>query len=235
MSRKNWIVRTAVAAVLLLAGAAARGPAADDNPLREKALQLKSNYAGAHYNLGMIMLHQRDFAKAQEQFSWALQTLPLDPMIWNALGVAQVSLGRTEEAIANYQHALKLNPNFAEALTDLGSAFLTQGKYAEAIQMSEKAVRLKPGVAQTREILGAALLNLGHTDDSIPHNRIAIALNPDLTLARVNLAMALMAKGNYDEAISHLEYVLRLIPQDEVAQNLLIEAQRKRNAAATQP
>ncbi len=201
----------------------------------EKALQLKSNYAGAHYNLGMIMLHQRDFAKAQEQFSWALQTLPLDPMIWNALGVAQVSLGRTEEAIANYRHALGLNPNFAEALTDLASAFLTQGKYAEAIQMSEKAVRLKPGVAQTREILGAALLNLGRTDDSISHNRIAIALNPDSTLARVNLAMALMAKGNYDEAISHLEYVLRLIPQDEAAQNLLIEAQRKRNAAATPP
>ena len=201
----------------------------------EKALQLKSNYAGAHYNLGMIMLHQRDFAKAEEQFSLALQTLPLDPMIWNALGVAQVSLGQTEKAISNYRHALELNPNFPDALMDLGSAFLTQGKYAEAAQMSEKALTLKPGVAQTSEILGAALLNLGRVGESISHSRTAITLNPNLIFARVNLAMALLATGSYDEAIAHVEYALRLAPQDEVVQKLLATAKRKRDEAGNRP
>src|SRR5204863_2210130 len=33
----------------------------------EKALPLKSNCSGAHYNRGMIMLHQRDFEKAEEE------------------------------------------------------------------------------------------------------------------------------------------------------------------------
>ena len=201
----------------------------------EKALQLKSNYAGAHYNLGMIMLHQRDFANAEEQFKLALQTLPLDPMLWNALGVSQVSLGQTEQAISNYEHALELNPNFPDALMDLGSAFLTQGKYAEAAQMSEKALRLKPGVAQTSEILGAALLNLGRVGESISHSRTAITLNPDLVLARVNLAMALLAKGSYDEAIAHVEYALRLAPQDEVVQKLLATAKRKRDEVGNRP
>src|SRR5262245_11064467 len=41
MVRTDWFMRAA-AAVLILAGAASRGPAADDTPLRDKALQLNS-------------------------------------------------------------------------------------------------------------------------------------------------------------------------------------------------
>ena len=201
----------------------------------EKALQLKSNYAGAHYNLGMIMLYQRDFASAQEQFNLALQTNQLDPMIWNALGVAQVNQGQFDEAIANYRHALGLNPNFADAFTDLGAALLDQGKYAEAIEMSEKALRLRPNVAETHQVLGAAAWNLGRSAESIFHNRKALELNPDLLGPRLNLGIALFEKGYYDEAIAHLEYVLRLNPQNEAAQKLLIAAQGKRNGAVTQP
>ena len=194
----------------------------------EKALQLRPDYAGAHYNLGLLMLRQRDFANAQEQFNLALQTNQLDPMIWNGLGLAQASLGRIDEAISNYRHALELNPNFADAFIDLGAAFSAQGKYAEAVEMSETALRLRPNVAETHALLGAALLHLDRADESIFHNRKALELNPDLPVPRLNLGVALFAKGNYDEAIAHLEYVLRLNPQHEVAQKFLIAA--KRNA-----
>ena len=101
--------------------------------------------------------------------------------------------------------------------------------------MSEKALSLRPGVAETHVTLGAALLSLGRTDESIPHDRAAIALNPDLTFPRINLAMALLSKKNVDEAIAQLEYVLRLIPQDEVAQNLLATAKQERDAMIAQP
>jgi tetratricopeptide (TPR) repeat protein len=230
VTQGNFIAHNLVAGAL-----GQKGDLAGAREHVEKALQLKPSYAGAHYNLGMIMLRQMDFGKAEEQFKLALQTLPLDPMIWNALGVAQINLGQTEEAISNYEHALKLDPNFPDALMDLGSAFLAQGKYTEAAQMSEKALSLKPGVAQTSEILGAALLNLGRVGESISQSRMAITLKPDLLFARVNLAMGLLAKGSYDEAIAHVEYALRLAPQDEVVQKLLATAKRKRDEAANQP
>jgi tetratricopeptide (TPR) repeat protein len=201
----------------------------------EKSLQIKPDYAGAHYNLGLLMLRQREFANAQEQFNLALQTSQLDPMIWNGLGLAQASLGRIDEAISNYRHALGLNPNFADAFMDLGAAFSALGKYAEAIEMSAKALRLRPDVAETHALLGAALLHLDRSDESIFHNRKALELKPDLVSARLNLGMALLAKGNYDEAIAHVEYVLRLNPQDEDAQKLLIAARQKRDETATHP
>jgi len=201
----------------------------------EKALQIRPNYAGARYNLGMIMLHQRDFANAQEQFNLALQTSQQDPMIWNALGVAQVNLGRIDEAISNYRHALERNPNYADAFANLGAALLAQRKYDEAIEMCERALRLRPDVADTHATLAAALWNRGRTDESILHDRKALELNPNLVDPRLNLGVALFAKGNYDEAIEHLEYVLRLKPQHEAAQKILTAARQKRDGAATQP
>jgi tetratricopeptide (TPR) repeat protein len=201
----------------------------------EKSLQIRSNYAGAHYNLGLMMLQQRDFAKAQEQFNVALQTSQQDPMIWNGLGVALVNLGRIDEAISNYRHALELNPNYADAFANLGAAFLAQRNYADAIEMCEAAIRQRPNVADTHANLAVALWNRGRANESILHNRKALELNPDLLDPRLNLGVVLLAKGNYDEAISHLEYVLRLNPQHEAAQKFLIAAKQKRDGVATQP
>lgn len=201
----------------------------------EKALHIRSHYAGAHYNLGLVMLRKKDFENAQEQFNLALQTSQQDPAIWNGLGVTNVNLGQLDEAISHFRHALELNPIYADALTNLGAALLAQGKYAEVIEICERALRLRPNVAETHASLGAALWQRGRTDESILHNRKALQLNPDLVSPRLNLDVALFAKGRYDEAIADLEYVLQLHPQDEVARKLLIVAKRQRDGMTTEP
>jgi protein O-mannosyl-transferase len=179
----------------------------------EKSLRIRSNYK-ARYDLGVMMLQQRDFANAQEQFNLALQTNQQDPMIWNVLGMAKANLGRIDEAISDYRRALTLNPNYAYAFANLGAALLAQGKYDEAIEMCETALRLRPDLAETHASLAAALWNRGRADESILHNRKALELNPALIDPRLNLGVTLLTKGNYDEAIAHLEYVLRLNPQN---------------------
>ena len=201
----------------------------------ETALQIRPHYAGAHYNLGLVLLRENNFAKAQEQFSLALQINQQDPAIWNGLGVANVNLGRLDEAISHFQHALELNPIYPDALTNLGAAFLAQGKYEEVIETCERALRLRPNVAETHASLGSALWQRGRTDEAIAHNRRALQLNPDLVPPRLTLDVALLAKGNFDEAIADLEYVLQLHPQDEVARKLLNLAKRQRDGMATEP
>ncbi len=199
----------------------------------EKALQIKPNYAGAHYNLGMIMLYRHDFEKAQEEFNFALQANKLDPMAWNALGVAQVNLGKTDEAIANYRHAIELNPSFAEAFTDLGAALLQKQKFEEAIDASEKSLKLRPGLAESHATIGAAYWNLGKATESIFHNQRAVELSPNLVSARVNLAVALFAKGRVDEAVTHAEYALKIDPNNEVARRIVTIAQQQQAAPET--
>jgi len=201
----------------------------------EKSLQIRSNYADARYDLGTMMVQQRDFANALEQFNLALQTKPQDPLIWNGRGLARAHLGRIDEAISDYRHALSLNPNYGYAFVNLGAALLAQEKYDEAIEICEKALRLRQDNAETHAELAAALWNRGRIDESILHGRKAVELNPDLLDAQFNLGWALLKNGNYDEAISHFEYVLRLDPEHQAARTALSTAKQERNRAASQP
>ena len=214
----------------LLAGAL--GQQGDLNGARqhtEKSLEIRPNYAGARYNFGMILLQQRDFTPAQEQFSLAVQTDQRNPIIWNALGVANGNLRRIDEAISNYRRALELNPHYPEAYANLGSALVSQNKFDEAIQMCTTALSLRPDLPDAHASLGVALWNRGRTDESILHTQRALELNPQLVDPRVNLAGALLAKGKDDEAIAQLEYVLRVDPQNKGARTLLSSAQQKRS------
>ncbi len=49
------------------------------------------------------------------------------------LGTALLEKGRVDEAIAHYQQALQINPNYAEPQFCLANALLQKGKVDEAI------------------------------------------------------------------------------------------------------
>jgi tetratricopeptide (TPR) repeat protein len=60
------------------------------------------------------------------------------------MGLTLSKLGRQEEAIEQYQTALRLNPSNAECHNNLGILLMDQGNIDEAIQEFAEAVRLKP-------------------------------------------------------------------------------------------
>ena len=52
------------------------------------------------------------------------------------------------EAVAQYQEALRLKPDYAEAHNNLGIALQDQGQLAEAVAQYQEALRLKPDYAE---------------------------------------------------------------------------------------
>jgi tetratricopeptide (TPR) repeat protein len=69
------------------------------------------------------------------------------------LGVALEKLDRVAEAIEQYEMALRINPDFAEAHNDLGNAFERQGKVREAREQYEQALGLNPDLTAARNAL----------------------------------------------------------------------------------
>ena len=67
--------------------------------------------------------------------------------------------GRVQEGIDEYQQALRLNPNYAEAYYNLGLALADAGQLELAIQNYRQALRLRPNNAEARNNLGNALFN----------------------------------------------------------------------------
>ena len=62
-------------------------------------------------------------------------------------------LGRVPEAMAHWEQALRLKPDFAEAHYNLGVALEEAGRAQEAIGHYEQALRIKPDFAEAQKEL----------------------------------------------------------------------------------
>jgi tetratricopeptide (TPR) repeat protein len=101
------------------------------------------------------------WSEAAHDFWLAVQVVPGFARGWNNLGIAEVHLGRTEEAIAHYQAAISSDPMLAAPRNNLGSLYLELGRVPEAIRALEAASRLDPDGPHIQYNLGQARLRNG--------------------------------------------------------------------------
>jgi tetratricopeptide (TPR) repeat protein len=139
-----------------------------------------------------------------------------NPRAHNNLGIALQDLpGRLNEAIAQYEKALRLNPYYAEAHLNLGNALRKiPGRSSEVIAQYKEALRLEPDLVQAHFNLGSILdEDPGRSDEAVAQYKAALLLRPDYAEADYNLGCALSKKpGRLGEAIAYYEEALRLKP-----------------------
>lgn len=82
----------------------------------EAALRLKPDYAGAHENLGSLLLQERDIAGAFQHYQAAVNAVPAEPIFHCNLGMVFASQGRFAEAARQLDEAIRLQPNFQQAI-----------------------------------------------------------------------------------------------------------------------
>ena len=129
--------------------------------------------------------------------------------------------GRVDEAIAHYQEALKIRPDYAEASCNLASALLSKGDLDGAIAYYSSCLALLPNQAEPEYNLASALLRKGRTDEAIAHYKKALELRPDSADAHANLGSAFLAKGRVQDAIAAYRNALRISPENVPAQTNL--------------
>jgi superkiller protein 3 len=83
-----------------------------------------------------------------------------------------------DKAIPLYQKAVKLNPKFAEAYSNLGFALRETGKLDEGIKSYHKAIELKPDLVQAHEYLGVAYLKKGDKASALKEYETLKKLDP---------------------------------------------------------
>jgi tetratricopeptide (TPR) repeat protein len=139
--------------------------------------------------------------------------------------------GGVPAAIEQFQAALQLKPDYAEAHNDLGSVLDAEGRSGEALAELETALRLKPDYAEAHNNLGNALAKQpGRLNDALFQYQEALRLKPDDVEAHNNLANLLeKLPGHVNDAIAEYEEALRLDPGFARARNNL------GNALATIP
>ena len=76
------------------------------------------------------------------------------------------TLAEPNDALACYQKAVELKPDWAEAHNNVGLGLAEQGKQADAAASFRRALELNPHFAEVHHNLGNALLKAGRVGDA---------------------------------------------------------------------
>jgi len=174
------------------------------------------------YSLGTV---QRNLVWKDDERLWrdVVQHSPNSAVPHYNLASALNAQGRIDEAIAEYQTAIRIQPG-AVAYTSLGVAYQAKGLINEAIEQYRLALRLQPGDADAHTYLAIAYAESGALNNAIEHFRIAVQLQPDSANAQYGLGRAYLEKGRPAEAIPYLESAVRLNPDESLFRSALNEA-----------
>ena len=86
----------------------------------EEALRIRPDFAEAHYDLGVALMHLGRAQEAMAQWEQALRIKPDFAEAHCNLGNALERTGKIEGAVAHYEQAVRIKPDFVEAQFQVG-------------------------------------------------------------------------------------------------------------------
>jgi hypothetical protein len=138
----------------------------------------------------------------------------------NAVGALLIDQGHLDEAIVDLREAVRLEPAYADAHSNLGAALARRGEIDAAIVEYRDALRLAPDLALAHNNLGIALARTGSVDNAMDELRAATRLSPDRPDFHYNLAVLLVSRDDRASAIAELDAAIHAQPGYEPAVRL---------------
>ena len=122
-----------------------------------------------------------------------------------------------------FRRAADINPQFAQAWSELGTNSYLAGEYPKGVEYFRKALAIDPGQPEFHYFLGLALEKGRQQDEALREFRRAVELGgpPE---ARLGLARAALESGDPSQAVEELNRLLVASPDNTEAKVLLARA-----------
>lgn len=171
----------------------------------EKALEVNPGYTEVSLNLAITYGDLGMYEKSREVFESAAhfaETTPdkasslagIDPFVRGKLADEHFRLGNMyhdmrllDDAIDEYQKALRLSPNFADIVTQLGIVFRDKGRFDDAIKEFTRAKECNPRYIPARLHLGITYYSQGFYGLAEEEWREALVFDPHNSAVRTYL------------------------------------------------
>ncbi|HET6439167.1 MAG TPA: tetratricopeptide repeat protein [Anaeromyxobacter sp.] len=136
--------------------------------------------------------------------------------IHHDLAVEALRAGRAQEALREYDEALRQNPRFPDAY--LGRGLVLEfgfGKLNEAERDYRQALALRPEYPEAHNNLGQLLAKTGRTEQAMAEFDAALAdmMYREPWVARCNKGLALWRSGRKEEGLAELRNCVTLSPR----------------------
>ena len=174
----------------------------------DEAIRLNQNLAGAYVLRGRALIASAsDVISVDDNFS------DIHAMAYGRISLEQAQV--FDRALADFDHAIRLNPNYAPAYYERCWVFYRiKGDYDQAIVELDTVLRINPNDAFALYIRGNMYRSKNDYDRAIADYTAAFRLNPNDTKVLDQRALTYLFKGDYDRAIADYTAILRINPND---------------------
>jgi tetratricopeptide (TPR) repeat protein len=148
-----------------------------------------------------------DIGTSAEHLQKALQIYPDFIQAHNALGLRFIQLGKYQEALAEHQAALALDPLNALTHQDISFVLVLLNRNKEAEDEARESLNLDSRLVSSRYVLGRALIGQGRfTPEGMEMLRQSEDAYPDASLV---LAQIHFTRRQTDQVVADLRHYLR--------------------------
>lgn len=178
-----------------------------------KVIQAKPYLARPYFLRAIAKLNLEDFNGAEEDATLAIERNPFITDAYEVRGAARLQLGKPDEAVADYDHALSMLPGNRIMMFNKALAQEDMKDFDAASETFAALLKQHPGFSNG--YLGRARLSLelGDTVSAVADLDKAIQLDPNMTNAYVMRAdIAIRNEDNYSQALNDMNEAIKLEP-----------------------
>lgn len=208
---------------------------AGETPLAVKLLQsailAKPKDMANYLEFAQISFTHHSFQVGIDMLRAGLTQLPDAAPLYVARGVLEMQLSQSNQAIADFDHAHKLEPQLSLAMDAIGIVESQQYKQTAALDLFSQQVRLHPKDPLLQYLYAEALANATSeadaTQEAIQAAEKSVAIEPGYAPARDLLALLLLRVRQPQKALEQAQAALKIQPDDDVALYHEIMARRR--------
>jgi tetratricopeptide (TPR) repeat protein len=149
---------------------------------------------------GDILMARKMYREAIELYEEAPQNTAV---IWNKIGIAYHQMMQLDAAKKRYEHAIKLNSKYPEAINNLGTVYYAQKRYGKAIRNYKRALKLSPESASIYSNLGTAYFARKKYKEAMDAYDTALRLDPEIFEHRSTYGVLLQERTVEERAKFH--------------------------------
>jgi len=126
---------------------------------------------------GDLMMARKMYREAIEAYAEAPQN---SAVTWNKVGIAYQNMMALDAAKKRYERAIKLDPQYPEAINNLGTVYYAQKRFGKAGGLYQRALKLAPQSASIYSNLGTSYFARKKYKEAFDAYQTALKLDPEI-------------------------------------------------------
>ncbi len=184
----------------------------------KKAIELDANSAEAHFSLGFVYQHRKQYEEMERETRQVLRLNPNHAHAHDSMGdIFNRIKGEIKDALREYNLALMIDPFLLPPYWGIADINMKQGKYREAKKTLLQSLKIHENNDLSMAFLGRVHRFLGEYEKSLEVFKKATMLNSSRILIHVDLGLTFVLMKKYNDALAEVNFIANIsdIPKED--------------------